>query len=410
MKLITNNIGWIILALIIGACLGLAFPQAALAIAPVTKFLLQLIKAAATPLVLFAVLEAILRYRVAGNDFVKLLIITLINASAAISIGLLIANVFVPGQYLTFLASSGAMAATKEIDFLDMLSKQLPVSIVQPLADNSIMPAVLMAIAFGFAWRKVRASQNAQAGAIMDQGEVWISIAREMCETVLIWIVKIIPVAVFAASAKVTAEHGLSPFKGLGQYVLLCLLGMAVHVLFTYSAWLILFVRISLRNFWRVAIEPALYAFGVNSSLVALPVTLRALDRLGISRRASTLAAVVGTNLNNDGIILYEGFTLLALAQAGGIEMSLATQIFAALYCIVAAMGVAGVPEAGIVALTLVLSGLGIPTEALALLLSVDWIIARARSLLNTSSDLVGSMVLNRWLLASEPEKPGATP
>ena len=410
MKLITNNIGWIILALIIGACLGLAFPQAALAIAPVTKFLLQLIKAAATPLVLFAVLEAILRYRVAGNDFVKLLIITLINASAAISIGLLIANVFVPGQYLTFLASSGAMAATKEIDFLDMLSKQLPVSIVQPLADNSIMPAVLMAIAFGFAWRKVRASQNAQAGAIMDQGEVWISIAREMCETVLIWIVKIIPVAVFAASAKVTAEHGLSPFKGLGQYVLLCLLGMAVHVLFTYSAWLILFVRISLCNFWRVAIEPALYAFGVNSSLVALPVTLRALDRLGISRRASTLAAVVGTNLNNDGIILYEGFTLLALAQAGGIEMSLATQIFAALYCIVAAMGVAGVPEAGIVALTLVLSGLGIPTEALALLLSVDWIIARARSLLNTSSDLVGSMVLNRWLLASEPEKPGAAP
>ena len=410
MKLITNNIGWIILALIIGACLGLAFPQAALAIAPVTKFLLQLIKAAATPLVLFAVLEAILRYRVAGNDFVKLLIITLINASAAISIGLLIANVFVPGQYLTFLASSGAMAATKEIDFLDMLSKQLPVSIVQPLADNSIMPAVLMAIAFGFAWRKVRASQNAQAGAIMDQGEVWISIAREMCETVLIWIVKIIPIAVFAASAKVTAEHGLSPFKGLGQYVLLCLLGMAVHVLFTYSAWLILFVRISLRNFWRVAIEPALYAFGVNSSLVALPVTLRALDRLGISRRASTLAAVVGTNLNNDGIILYEGFTLLALAQAGGIEMSLATQIFAALYCIVAAMGVAGVPEAGIVALTLVLSGLGIPTEALALLLSVDWIIARARSLLNTSSDLVGSMALNRWLLASEPEKPGAAP
>lgn len=407
MKLVTSNIGWIILALITGAGLGLAFPQAALAITPITKFLLQLIKAAATPLVLFAVLEAILRYRVAGNDFIKLLIITLINASIAISIGLLIANVFVPGQYLTFLASD-VTAATKEIDFLDMLAKQLPVSIVQPLADNSIMPVVIMAIAFGFAWRHVRARQMAETAILMDQGEMWISFAREMCETVLIWIVKIIPIAVFAASAKVTAEHGLSPFKGLGQYVLLCLLGMAVHVLFTYSAWLILFVRIGLRNFWRVAIEPALYAFGVNSSLVALPLTLRTLDRLGVSRRASTLAAVVGTNLNNDGIILYEGFTLLALAQAGGIEMSLATQIFAALYCIVAAMGVAGVPEAGIVALTLVLSGLGIPTEALALLLSVDWIIARARSLLNTTSDLVGSMVLNRWIGLSEPPKPAS--
>ena len=228
-----------------------------------------------------------------------------------------------------------------------------------------------------------------------------------MCETVLIWIVKLIPFAVFAASAKVTAEHGLHPFKGLGQYVLLCLMGMAVHVAFTYSAWLVLFVRARLRDFWRLAIEPVLYSFSVNSSLVALPLTLRTLDKLGVSRRASTLAAVVGTNLNNDGIILYEGFTLLALAQAGGIELDLGAQIFAALYCIIAAMGVAGVPEAGIVALTLVLSGLGIPLEALALLLSVDWILARARSFLNTSSDLVGSMALNRWLELRAP--PAAT-
>jgi Na+/H+-dicarboxylate symporter len=404
MKQIITSVRWVLLGLAAGAVLGLWLPGVALAITPVTKFLLQLIKAAATPLVLFAVMEAILRFRVAGPDFFRLFIIVLINSSIAVMIGLLIANLFHPGQYLTFLAGDVA-AATKEIDFLDMIAKQLPVSIVQPLADNSIMPVVIMAVAFGFAWRKVRASQSGAAGALLDQGEIWVSLLREICETLLIWIVKLVPFAVFAASAKVTAEHGLQPFKGLGQYVLLCLMGMAVHVLFTYSAWLIGFVRIGLRDFWRLAIEPALYSFGVNSSLVALPLTLRTLDRLGISRRASTLAAVVGTNLNNDGIILYEGFTLLALAQAGGIEMSLATQVFAALYCIVAAMGVAGVPEAGIVALTLVLSGLGIPVEALALLLSVDWIIARARSLLNTTSDMVGSMVLHRWLEISAPEK-----
>ncbi|HAK62667.1 MAG TPA: hypothetical protein DCO82_05425, partial [Alphaproteobacteria bacterium] len=209
--------------------------------------------------------------------------------------------------------SAGQMA-----DFPDMIAKQLPVSIVQPIAENNIMPLVLMAVAFGFAWRKARAAGGAQTAAMAGAGEAWISFARDICETLLIWIVKLIPVAVFAASAKVTAEHGLEPFKGLGQYVLLCLLGMAVHVLFTYGAWLLFFVRISLRKFWTYALEPVTYSFGVNSSLVALPLTLRALDKLGVSRRASTLAAVVGTNLNNDGIILYEGFTLLALAQAGG--------------------------------------------------------------------------------------------
>ena len=402
MKQIFINIRWILLALFLGAGAGLVFPEAAPAISPVSKLMLQLIKAAATPLVFFAVLEAILRHNVAGGDFLKLFIIVLINAVCAISIGLLAANIFEPGQYLTFL-SVDMTSAGQVADFPDMIAKQLPVSIIQPLAENNIMPLVIMAAAFGFAWRKVCAAGDSQAAALAGTGEAWISFAREICETLLIWIVKLIPFAVFAASAKVTAEHGLQPFKGLGQYVLLCLLGMAVHVLFTYSAWLVFFVRIGLRKFWTYALEPVTYSFGVNSSLVALPLTLRTLDRLGVSRRASTLAAVVGTNLNNDGIILYEGFTLLALAQAGGIELSLAAQIFAALYCIVAAMGVAGVPEAGIVALTLVLGSLGISAEALAVLLSVDWILARARSFLNTTSDLVGSQVLSRWLEGRTP-------
>ncbi len=387
----------ILLALIAGAALGLLAPAAAGAIAPLAKWVLQLIKAAATPLVFFAVLEAVLRFRVAGSDFFKLLAIVLINASLAMAIGLAMANWFVPGQYLTAIVGT-APPALQAIDFGDLLVKQLPVSVVQPFADNSIMPLVILAVALGFAWRRVRLQQEAAAVALMDRAEVLVSVLRELCETLLLWIVRLVPLAVFAASAKVTAEHGLHPFAGLGKYVLLCLLSMAIHVAFTYSAWLLLVVRRALREFWRYALEPALYAFSVNSSLVALPLTLQALDRLGVSRRASTLAACVGTNLNNDGIILYEGFTLLALAQAAGLELSLAAQLFAALYCIIAAMGVAGVPEAGVVALTLVLGGLGLPTEALAMLLSVDWLIARARSLLNTTSDMVGSTVLDHWL------------
>lgn len=402
MKNPVGTIGFVITALIAGAALGLAAPPAGLALAPVAKWVLQLIKAAATPLVFFAVLEAILRFRVAGADFLKLLAITLINASFAISIGLAAANLFQPGQYLKPLLSANP-ATLHAIDFGDLFAKQLPTSIVQPFADNSIMPLVLVAIAFGFAWRRVRLTQEADTLELMGRSERLVSVLRDLCETLLIWIVKLVPLAVFAASARVTAEHGLKPFTGLGQYVALCLLGMAIHILFTYSAWLVLFARVSLGRFWRQAMEPVLYAFSVNSSLVALPLTLRALDRLGISRRASTLAACVGTNLNNDGIILYEGFTLLALAQASSMDMSLTAQVFAALYCMLAAMGVAGVPEAGVVALTLVMGGLGLSTEALALLLSVDWIIARARSLLNTSSDMVGSTALHRWLQLTSP-------
>lgn len=375
------------------------FPDVAPMFTPLSQWVLQLVKAAAAPLVFLAVLESVLRFRVQGYDFLKLLVVTSINASLAVLVGLAIANIFQPGQYLGFLATD-AQSALKSVDLVQALGKQLPSSIVQPFADNSIMPIVLMGLALGFAWRKVK-DQYASEHHQINSAESLISFGRSIAETVLTWIVQLVPLAVFAATAKVSAEHGLQPFKGLGQYVALCLLGMAIHMLFVYSAWLLLVVRVGFFYFWRCALKPMLYAFSVNSSLVALPLTLQSLDKLGVSRRASTLAACIGTNLNNDGIILYEGFTLLALAQASGMTLSLPLQIFAALYCIVAAMGVAGVPEAGVVALTLVMVALGLPTESLAVLLSVDWIIARARSLLNTSSDMVSSMILDKWIKSS---------
>jgi DAACS family dicarboxylate/amino acid:cation (Na+ or H+) symporter len=269
---------------------------------------------------------------------------------------------------------------------------------VQPFADNSIMPIVLLAVVSGFAWRSVRQRQLGDNLRLMSDYETLVSLAREMAETILLWMVKLVPIAILLAIAKITAEHGLQAFTGLLKFVGLCLLGMVIHILFSYSLWLLLWVRISLVKFWREALQPVIYAFAVNSSLVALPLTLKALDNLGVSRRASTLAACIGTNLNNDGIILYEGFALLAIAQASGMDLSLGTQLFAAAYCIIAAMGVAGVPEAGIVALTLVLGGLGISVETLAVLLSVDWLIARSRSFLNVTSDMVGSLVLDRWI------------
>ncbi len=408
MSKLSHTISWVVAAMIAGTLLGIMQPDFAIQFAPISKLVLQLIKTIAAPLVFLAVLEAVLRYRVSGGDFLKLITITLINITIAMSIGLLIANIFSPGDYLRPLMGTNAHAADfKNMDFFSLLSNQLPTSVVQPFIDNNMMPIVLLALIFGFAWRNVcnrRSEAAARQGyaEITEKAEVFISFARDITETVLIWIIKLIPLAVFAATAKVISEHGLSSFKNLGQYTALCLLGMLIHIIFTYSAWLILFVRVGLLKFWRQAAQPVLYAFSVNSSLVALPLTLRALDKLGVSRRASTLAACVGTNLNNDGIILYEGFTLLAIAQALGIDMSLSTQIIAAIYCIVAAMGVAGVPEAGVVALTIVLGSLGLPAEVLALLLSVDWIIARGRSFLNANSDLVGSLILDRWINLSE--------
>ncbi len=398
MSRVLAAVAWVVVALCLGIACGLVAGPWIKDWSFVSKLIINLIKMAATPLVFFAVLEAVIRHHIAGRDFSKLLSIVSLNAVIAITIGLIVANVFQPGQYLTFLASEHTeLKNITQTDLFSALQKQIPTNVVQPFADNDVMAVVILALLFAFAWRAVKARQPDQGNQIA-AAESWISFARELTEQVLIWIVKLVPLAVFFASAKVANEHGLAPFANLGIYVGFCLLGMVIHLLLTYSTWLIAVARIGLKQFWQHAAQPMLYAFGVNSSLVALPLTLRALDTLGISRRASTLTACIGTNLNNDGIILYEAFTLIAIAQAFGVDMSITTQLFAAFYCIVAAMGVAGVPEAGVVALTLVMTAFGLPLEALAVLLSVDWIIARSRSVLNVGSDMVGACVLQRWL------------
>jgi DAACS family dicarboxylate/amino acid:cation (Na+ or H+) symporter len=140
--------------------------------------------------------------------------------------------------------------------------------------------------------------------------------------------------------------------------------------------------------------KPLVYAFGTNSSLATLPVTLNALDELQVPKSASRLGACIGTNFNNDGIILYEAMAVLFVAQALNIDLSLGEQIFAACISLAAAIGVAGVPEAGVVSLSLVLSAVGLPLEILPILLTVDWIVARMRSVTNVMSDVTVSIAI----------------
>jgi DAACS family dicarboxylate/amino acid:cation (Na+ or H+) symporter len=152
---------------------------------------------------------------------------------------------------------------------------------------------------------------------------------------------------------------------------------------------------VPLREFVRVAHAPIVHAFGTNSSLATLPLTLQALDSLGVRKSSSRLGACIGTNFNNDGILLYEALAVLFVAQAFGIDLTLGQQVFAACISLLAAIGVAGVPEAGVVSLSLVLVAVGLPVEIVPLLLTVDWIVARVRSVTNVLSDMTISLAVD---------------
>jgi DAACS family dicarboxylate/amino acid:cation (Na+ or H+) symporter len=205
-------------------------------------------------------------------------------------------------------------------------------------------------------------------------------------------LVRLVPLAVFCVTARTVGEYGFTPFRGLALYVTLAIVGMCIQIVCIYPLWIQFVGGLSLKSVLEAAKKPMVYAFGTNSSLATLPLTLQALDSLRVSKSASRLGACVGTNLNNDGIVLYEAMAVLFVAQAFGLELTVGQQLTAALMSLVAAIGVAGIPEAGVVSLSLVLTAVGLPLEIVPLLLTVDWIVARMRSVTNVLSDFTVSI------------------
>ena len=198
--------------------------------------------------------------------------------------------------------------------------------------------------------------------------------------------------------AKVVGGSGLAMFPLLAIFVLLVAAGMVVHVFVWYALLLRWVARKSVARFFADASDPLATALGVGSSLATLPVTLRTLEnKMEVSPESARLAAVVGTNLNHDGIVLYEAAAALFVAQVYGISLSLAAQLKVVGLAIVAAVGIAGVPEAGLVTLSLVIGGVGLPLAAVPLLLPVDWMLNRMRATTNVASDLVVANVLDRF-------------
>jgi Na+/H+-dicarboxylate symporter len=390
----------IILALILGAVVGKVFGTSIGSLGEIGKVVIVLIKAAATPLLFFVILSSILTSEISGKLGSKLIMITSFNSICALIIGIGLSQIFRAGESLSQIHSTMttpeqlAKYAGQKINFIESFKAYFPESFMKPFVDNAVISLIFIALLLGFALRKVRTHANEDEKKIIEKFTHFLSIMTKMFEVALTWLVHLVPLAVFGVVAKTVGEFGFEPLKGLSQYLAVGMTGLFLHVFIVYQGWL-LFKGIPLRYFWRKVRATLVYAWGVNSSLATLPLTLKSLDELKVSKKASTLGACVGTNLNNDGILLYEGMAVFFVAQAAGIQMDLTTQLTAALICVMGTIGIAGIPEAGFITLSLVLTTVGLPTEILPMLLTVDWILGRGRSVVNVLGDMTVSIALD---------------
>ena len=188
-------------------------------------------------------------------------------------------------------------------------------------------------------------------------------------------------------------------FKLVGVFLATVVSALAIHALGYYllSAWLI--GGKSPRVFLREGLTAILTGFSINSSLATAPLTLDALKRMRVSESSARLSACVGTNFNNDGITLYEAITALFIAQAAGMSLGLGQQITILLAALTGSMGIAGIPNSGLIILALVLKAAQLPDDivqlALPIVYSIDFINARLRSAVNVMGDMQVAILLD---------------
>jgi Na+/H+-dicarboxylate symporter len=409
----------ILLAMGLGAVTGLILGRRAAPLGQFGTVIIGLIKALAGPLLLFAVVDAFLRTQVRLRSGLVMIAIALTNAAIAVVIGLTLSNMMRPGDHLSIELpaagsgdSSGAHAAggggpgseIRKIDLVKELASYIPASVVKPFVDNSVITIIILAVMSGAALRRVKTSQSARGDSSYVVVEQGVATIYQMIEVMLAGVITMVPVAVFGVVAQTIGRNGFAPLVGLAAYVGVAVLGLAIQVFVVYQAWIVLVAGRSLGWFWSGARDAVVYALGSSSSLATLPVTLRCLDRMTITPQSARMAACVGTNLNNDGILLYEAMAVLFVAQVYDIQLTIGQQFLAAVSCTLAGIGIAAIPDAGLISLALVLATVGLPVEILPLLLTVDWLLSRCRAMTNVTSDILVAVLLDHFGMGSREE------
>lgn len=390
----------LVLAVALGISLGAGSPNPSNValinnLAIPCDLILKALRALATPLILLAVLHTFLTAEIPGRSGRRLIILLLTNTVVAILVGLLVANVIQPGNWGQIAPVSNSAPEVTTLDPWSLLQNSIPEAVLKPLVDNNVIQLIVVALSFGIVIRALKAEQIKHGRADYLPVEQFISFLFEAIIRILEWIIALVPLAVFGIVGKTIALQGFAPFKSLAAFILAVLLALFLQA--TYYLTRVYFGSwVNPLRFLAGGSDALLTAFSTSSSTVTMPITFEVLiEKVGLRESSASLGALVGSNFNNDGTALYEAMSALFVAQVLGQHLSLPQQVIVILTSIVASVGAAGIPNAGLVTMTLVFTSVGLPTQYIAILITVDWFLDRCRTAINVMGDMTVSALID---------------
>jgi len=275
-------------------------------------------------------------------------------------------------------------------DIVAVFLRMVPPNIVSAAAQGQMLGLIFFSLLFGFFITKLSAKK---AEVMQNFWQAVLDVMMSMTN----WVMAFAPFGVFALVAKVVAVSGVEVFLPLAVFFFTVVGALAVHFIVTMSLILRFVAKVNPFAHYRAMSAALLTAFSTSSSSATLPLTMECVEqKAGVSNRVSSFTLPLGATVNMDGTALYECVAAMFIAQAYGLDLTLTTQFTIVLVALVTSIGVAGIPSASLVAISIILGSIGLPLEGVGLILAVDRILDMCRTAVNVFSDSVAAVVIGK--------------
>jgi proton glutamate symport protein len=388
----------ILIALVLAILFGFFFPQDIQYVKWMGDMFLRGLKMIIVPLILTSIVTGVANIGDAqdlGKLGLKTIVYYITTSLFAILTGLLLVNFIQPGV-------GADLGFSKSIEGIDVssqglgnvLMKMVPTNIFQALASADMLAIIFFSILVGFFLMKIAKEYKDPLLNLFNGG-------FELMMKITSFVIKFTPLGIFGIVAAVVAEQAgdrqalLDITQRLGMYMAAVLGGLFFHAFITLPVLLRLIGKVNPYKHFQAMTTPLLTAFSTSSSSATLPLTMDAVENnVGVSNKITSFVLPLGATVNMDGTALYECVAAMFIAQAYGIHLSFLSQIVVVFTALLASIGAAGIPMAGLVMITVILSAVGLPLEGVGLILAVDRILDMCRTTVNVWSDSCGSAII----------------
>ena len=394
---------YLILAILLGMILGVVavaiFGPAILPVKFLGDIFLNALKMVVIPLLFCSMIVGITRLgdvRKLGRTGLKTLSYFFATSSVAVIIGLVLVNIFTPGDNLDPATFGAAETKIVSYSFLDWLVSQIPSNIISAAAETKVLPIIVFALFFGAVLTTIGAKGKPVIAFFEGLNEAIMKIVH-----LIMWFA---PIGIFGLVAGQLAGQGgigqiWSIFSAVGMYSLVVIVGLLLHGVIVLPLVLKFIGGKNPIEYFVGMSQALMTAFGTASSSATLPVTMDCVEEKNdVDKRSSSFVLPLGATINMDGTALYEAVAALFIAQAyasaGLFEITLIKQVTICATAVLASVGAAGIPEAGLVTMVLVLTAVGLPLDGIAMILAVDWFLDRCRTTVNVWGDSIGAAVI----------------